>query len=65
MASAAPIQHRFGTKQFRCTCGEIVTFSQISDRWTRLTECVYVPETQIRRGKCPLCGQVHWHNYRQ
>ena len=64
MAAAAPIQHGNGTNQVRCVCGEIVTFSQVSDLYPRLVNHVYVPETKVRRGECPFCGQVHWHNYR-
>ena len=60
----APIQHGRKTTQFTCSCGHVVTFSQVSDLYPRLVNYTYIAETKVVRGECPFCGQAHWWGYR-
>jgi len=58
--SPVPIQHGPGTCQFKCTCGEVVTFAPNSVVYPRLVNAVNTSRG-VKAGNFPFCGQRHWY----
>jgi hypothetical protein len=59
--AGSSVQHSLGTANFRCICGEPLTFSAGSKSYTNLADLIDGP--RYKSGRCPRCDRIHSVRY--